>query len=79
MRAVRIGRDASRHTRRGEEAEAAVDWTRSAIEWRNLGDDRRANIAQSYASGYRNQDQTSGRRLQRVTPPDEPLLSDLVA
>jgi hypothetical protein len=69
MRAVRIGRDASRHTRRGD-TEAAAEWQRDAAAWSAIGDDRRANLARSYASAG---SVRSGRR-----PSAEPLLSDLV-
>jgi hypothetical protein len=64
MRAVRIGRDASRYGRRAELDQASETWMRSADMWRANGDERRANLAAGYARGDR--------------PRSEPLLSDHV-
>jgi hypothetical protein len=64
LRAVRIGRDASRYGRRAEPDQASETWMRSANLWRATSDERRANLAAGYARDDR--------------PRSEPLLSDRV-
>jgi hypothetical protein len=77
-RAIRIGQDASRLTRRGSEISAAAEWERDALEWRGLGDDRRANLAARFAEGNQDPYRSPRRRVRQLLPTDVPLLSDLV-
>jgi hypothetical protein len=77
-RAIRIGQDARRLTRRGNEISAAAEWERDAQEWRNLGDDRRANLAARFAEGNQDPYRSPRRRVRQLLPADVPLLSDLV-
>ncbi len=63
MRATRLGQDAARTQRVRGRAER--EWLACESAWTNAGDERRANIAHSYATGDR-----------RQLPPSIALLSD---
>jgi hypothetical protein len=51
QRAILDGRDAASAERAGDRKEAAISWHRSGINWREAGDDTRANTAAEFASG----------------------------
>jgi hypothetical protein len=73
MHAVRVGQDASRYQRRGDDYDASREWSRCADEWRDLEDERRANLAEAYANDEPRR--RGGRSNRRVS--NEPLLSDV--